>query len=207
MVHRRSIDGQALVFGNQGALWGNAMTWWDHDTGSIWSQPLGEAIAGPLKGATLDLLPVAFTTWGAWLDANPETLALIAPAGNSGFDLEDFLIVVDFDSETVAYPVTEVQRQTVINDEVAGVPVAIIADPADPQRWVVLSRQLDNEVVELEAVDDELRDVRTGTVWDPVRGLALSGELDGEVLNLLPAITSFPGDYPTFWPDGAIWTP
>lgn len=198
MVHRRSIEGEPIVFGNQGALWGNAMTWFDHDTGSIWSQPLGEAIAGPRKGDKVDLLPVAFTTWGAWIEANPETLALIAPAGSSGFDLEDFLIVVDFDTETVAYEVTEVQRRAVINDDVAGVPIAVVADPADPQRWVVFSRQLDDEVVELEVRDGVLVDVRTSTAWDPVRGLALSGELDGEALNRLPAITSFPGDYPTF---------
>ena len=43
MVHRRDLNGEVLVFGNQGALWGNAMTWWDHETGTVWSQPLGEA--------------------------------------------------------------------------------------------------------------------------------------------------------------------
>ncbi len=43
------VDGEEIIFGTQGALYRNAMTWWDHDTGSIWSQPLGEAIAGPHK--------------------------------------------------------------------------------------------------------------------------------------------------------------
>ena len=76
MVHRRSIEGQEIVFGVQGALWGNAMTFWDHDTGSIWSQPLGEAIAGPRKGQTLETLPVAFTTWGAWQEIHPDSLPL-----------------------------------------------------------------------------------------------------------------------------------
>jgi hypothetical protein len=42
MVHRRELNGTVLVLGNQGALWGNAMTWWDHGTGSIWSQPIVE---------------------------------------------------------------------------------------------------------------------------------------------------------------------
>ncbi len=84
MVHRRQIEGEALVSGVHGALWGNAMTWWDHDTGSVWSQPLGEAIAGRRKGQTVDLLPSQFTTWGAWLAANPDTLALDAPASRAG---------------------------------------------------------------------------------------------------------------------------
>jgi hypothetical protein len=34
MVHRRIVDGEEVVFGNQGALYMNAMTWWDHTTGS-----------------------------------------------------------------------------------------------------------------------------------------------------------------------------
>ena len=76
MVHRREIDGEELVFGNQGALWGNAMTWWDHGTGSIWSQPIAEAILGPRKGDRLELFPSTLTRWGPWREAHPETLAL-----------------------------------------------------------------------------------------------------------------------------------
>ena len=107
MVHRRDVNGETLIFGVHGALWGNAMTWWDHSTGSIWSQPLGEAIAGPRKGETVELLPSEFTTWGAWTQEHPDTLALDAPAGPSGFDLGDFYIVVDFTQEARAYPVPD----------------------------------------------------------------------------------------------------
>lgn len=207
MVHRRELEGQTLVFGNHGALWGNAMTWWDHDTGSIWSQPLGEAIAGPRKGAKLEAFPVTFTTWGAWAESHPGTLALDAPAGSSGFALEELVIVVDFGTETTAYPVLDLQRAGVINDVVAGVEIAVVSDPADPQRWSVLSRRLDAEVVELQRVDDQIIDSRTGSVWDPVRGLALSGLLQGDVLNPLPGFTSFPDDFDTFWPEGRVWQP
>ena len=35
----------------------NAMTWFDHETNSIWSQPWGMAISGPLKGTRLDVFP------------------------------------------------------------------------------------------------------------------------------------------------------
>ena len=93
MVHRRQLGDDTLVFGVHGALWGNAMTWWDHDTGSVWSQPLGEAIAGPRKGETVELLASSFTTWSAWSSDNPDTLALDAPGGNSGFDLGELHIL------------------------------------------------------------------------------------------------------------------
>ncbi len=51
-----------------------AMTWWDHDTNSIWSQPWGRAIRGELKGIELFLLPSELTTWGSWKAEHPDTL-------------------------------------------------------------------------------------------------------------------------------------
>jgi len=205
MVHRRVVEGETLVFGVHGALWGNAMTWWDHDTGSIWSQPLGQAIAGPRKGQTLELLPVSFTTWDAWLQAHPDSLALAESATRTGFDLEELLIVVDFDQQAVAYPAVELQEIGVINDVVAGLEIAVVSDPDDPQTWTVLSRRLDDRTVELNMVDGELTDRGTGSTWDPVTGIATSGPLAGQIMDILPALTSFPGDYRTFWPDGTVW--
>ena len=205
MVHRRELDGQTLVFGVHGALWGNAMTWWDHDTGSIWSQPLGEAIAGPRKGAVLEQFPVSFTTWDAWRTAHPQTLALDVEAGVTGFDLDEMLIVVDFGTDAAAYPVTDLQRIGVINDVVAGVEIAVVSDPANPQRWSVLSRRLDTEVVVLEVRNGLLVDIRTGSVWDPVRGLGREGPLADEILDSLPGFTVFPGDFATFFPEGRVW--
>ncbi len=29
--------------------------------------------------------------------------------------------------------------------------------------------------------------------------------LEGEILDKLPALTSFPGDFDTFWPEGRVW--
>ena len=125
MVHRREIDGAAIVFGNQGALWGNAMTWWDHDTGSIWSQPIGEAIAGPLKGRTLELLPSTLTTYGSWKAEHPGGLALDAPGGRSGFDLSRMAVVVDFGDEATAYDIPSLRDAGPANDVVSGVPIAV----------------------------------------------------------------------------------
>lgn len=205
MVHRRSVDGDTLIFGVHGALLGNAMTWWDHDTGSIWSQPTGEAVAGPRKGQTLELLPVSFTTWDAWLEANPETLALSVPADTTGFNLDEFYIVVDFTEDVAAYPVPDLQRAGVVNDVVADLEIAVVSDPEDDQRWNVFSRRLDDQVLELAIDQGQLVDVETGTTFDPVNGFAIEGELSGEILDKLPALTSFPDDYDTFWPDGRIW--
>ena len=208
MVHRREINGDAIVLGNQGALWGNAMTWWDHETGSIWSQPLGEAIAGPLKGVTLELIPVSLNDWSTWRDAHPHTLALdIRVSGRGGFDLQRMAIVVDFGTEAVAYQVPDLQREVLVNDVVADVPIVVLTDPREPDSWVVFSRVLDDRTVTLAVEEDLIVDVETNSVWHPVTGVALFGPLEGEQLDVLPAFTSFARDFFTFFPDGRLWVP
>jgi hypothetical protein len=205
MVHRRELDGTAIVLGNQGALWGNAMTWWDHETGSIWSQPLGEAIIGPLEGATLELLPSTLTTWSAWREAHPETEALDVHAWRTGFHLEDMAVVVDRGSEAMAYSIPALREVGVVNDIVAGLEIAVAIDPADPARWAAFSRRLDETVVELDRTDAGLVDRATGTVFDPFLGVGVSGPLADQGLDTLPAFTAFPSDFDTFFPGGIHW--
>jgi len=207
MVHRRELDGEILVFGNQGALWGNAMTWWDHRTGSVWSQPLGEAIAGPRIGDRLELFPSTMTTWKAWLEEHPETVALDAPGGFDRTSLREVAIVVSLGSETAAYPMRFLQDVLVVNDVVAGVEIAVVLDPMDPARWAVFSRGLDDGNVTLAVDGTDIVDLGSGTVFDPVRGIGRGGARDGQILDLLPSFTSFPEDVPTFWPGARVWTP
>lgn len=205
MVHRRSVEGEPVVFGNHGALWGNAMTWFDHDTGTVWSQPLGEAIVGPLKGTTLELLPSTLTEWGEWKRLHPDTKALDAPGEPTRFSLQRMSIVVVFGQDSAAYPVRDLVE--VVNDTVDDVPIAIVLDPSAEQSWTVFSRTLDNgTVVELAFGDPgELVDVVTDTTFHISRGTGISGPLAEQILDQLPAFTSFTKDYFTFYPEGRIW--
>ena len=205
MVHRRVLDGTTLLFGNQGALWGNAMTWWDHDTGSVWSQPLGEAILGPRSGARLELLSSSLTTWDAWRTSHPDSLALDVHSWQTGFDLAQMAIVVDLGRESAAYDIPALREVGVVNDVIAGLDIAVVVDPDDEQRWAAFSRRLDTAVVELELTVEGLVDTITGTVFDPFLGIGRSGPLAEQSLDRLPAFTSFPKDYHTFFPDGRIW--
>ena len=207
MVHRRQVEGQTILFGVQGALLGNAMTFWDHDTGSVWSQPTGEAVAGPRKGTRLEAFPVSFTTWEAWRKSHPETLALAVPAGESGFDLDNMAIVLDLAGDAVAYEYPDLVAAGVVNDTVAEVEVAVVVDRNAPDRWETFSRRLDERVVTLAWSADQLVDVETGSVWDPARGIAVTGPLAGESLAILPGFTIFPDDFDTFWPEGRVWQP
>ena len=206
MVHRRSLGGTAIVFGNHGALWGNAMTWFDHETGSIWSQPIGEAIVGPLKGTTLDLLPSTLTQWSEWRRLHPETLALDAPGGQTRFDIRQMSIVVAFGDDSAAYPVADLG--VVANDTIDGVPIAVVVEQQSLESWAVFSRTLDDDtVVQLAFTDSgDLIDTVTGTTFHPSRGTGIEGPLSDQILDQLPAFTSFTEDYFTFYPDGRVWT-
>ena len=205
VVHRRELNGEVLVFGNQGDLFQNAMTWWDHDTGSVWTQPRGEAILGPRKGQRLELYSSTLTTWQAWLDAHPNTVALDSPGWPTGFHLEDMVIVLDLDTEVVAYSIPDLREVGVVNDSVAGVPIAVVIDLDDPTRWAVFDRSLDEVVVDLSYNGDRLVDRGTGTEFDPFVGTGVAGSMSGENLGRLPAFTAFPADYVNFYPEGRVW--
>ncbi len=206
MVHRREIAGTTLVFGNQGDLFGNAMTWFDHETGSVWSQPIGRAILGPRAGDELELMPSTLTTWGAWRESHPDTLALDVPGWATGFDLAQMSIVVDRGTEAASYLVPALREEGVVNDVVGGLEIAVVIDPSDDERWAVFSRRLDGEiVVALEMRNGELVDADSGTVFDPFTGRALAGPLQGQTLDRVPGFTAFRPDFVTFFPEGKTW--
>lgn len=181
------------------------MTWFDHDTGTIWSQPLGEAIVGPLKGTSLDVLPSTLTEWGSWKRLHPDTKALVAPGEPTRFSLRQMSIVVVFGDDSAAYPVREIGN--VMNDRVSGIPIAVVVETTNGDSWTVFSRTLDDDtIVELTLTDTgDLLDTVTGTTFHVSRGTGISGPLADQTLDQLPGFTSFADDYFTFYPDGRIW--
>lgn len=204
MVHRREVDGREIVLGNQGALFGNAMTWWDHDTGSVWSQPTGKAILGPLRGARLELLASTLTDWGTWRRSHPETLALDADGGPTRFDVDRMQIVLELGGDSLAVPVDALRQAGVVNTEVGGVAVAFAAEPSAGGWWAVYSRRLDERVVSLALRDGVLVEVDGPGRWDPVHGLPLES---GQRLDPLGTLTIFPRDFPVHFPQGRVWSP
>jgi hypothetical protein len=114
-------------------------------------------------------------------------------------------VVVDLGTEAVAYSISRLREVGVVNDVIAGLEVAVVIDPDDPNRWAAFSRRLDDEVVVLEIGPDGLFDVATGTTFDPFLGLGRTGSLADQDLSRLPAFTSFPADYFTFFPGQRFW--
>lgn len=170
-----------MILGNQGGLFMNAMTWWDHKTESVWSQPWGRAIAGPLQGAELELIPSQLVPWATWREAHPDTLALdtaglsVFGGGHARAQPHDrFVIGVTLGDAATAVPYDIAADRIIINDRVGDNPVVFHVDPERREVHVYL-RKVGERVLTFELVNGEVRDPQTGTLWQMGRGLAQAG--------------------------------
>lgn len=205
MVHRRVVDGTPIVLGNQGALFGNAMTWWDHDTGSVWTQPTAICLVGPRKGARLELVSSTMTTWGSWRTRHPSTDVLRAPTKAQTLELSDLAIVASLKGDVMGFAINDLRAVAVANERLGVEPIAAVIDPTDLNAWNVFSRRLDDRTVTLEADGGTIVDRETGSTWDVDSGVARSGDLEGERLARVPAATAKPEEFATHWPEGTMW--
>jgi len=76
LAYERRVGGRTLTFGVSGYLYQANLVLFDRETGSLWSQLLGGAVTGRMRGHELRTVPIAQTTWRDWLRAHPETLVL-----------------------------------------------------------------------------------------------------------------------------------
>jgi hypothetical protein len=72
----RRIGGRTLLFGVSGLLYRGNLIMFDRTTGSLWSQLLGGAITGPLRGTSLRSLPLLHETWASWRRRHPSAPVL-----------------------------------------------------------------------------------------------------------------------------------
>ena len=186
----------------------NAMTWWDHETDSIWSQPWGMAIDGPLKGVTLDLIPAGIVPWSTWLEEHPETEVLKVGGGLFGPARERFregyVIGVTLGEHATAFPFPAAARERVINGRVGPFPVLVVADEEAKAVHVYLRKASEQEL-EFDLTEDGLVDRQTASRWDLARGLAVEGPLQGRSLQQVPYITSFDWAWEDFYPHSEFY--
>jgi len=69
------------TFGVSGLLYNSDMLLYDRETQSLWSQIMGTAISGKLKGNQLQTLVLENTNWSSWLQQHPDTQVLSTRTG------------------------------------------------------------------------------------------------------------------------------
>lgn len=206
-MHDRRINGETFVFGNAGGLYKNAMTWWDHKTLSIWSQPNGEALAGELTGTQLELLPSQVTTWANWVADHPQTFVLANDldrlgAVRQGFTPE-FVIGVQIGDDALAFYYQDVEEAGMIQTSIGEWPVVVWAEAGEYNAFL---RQAGEQPLTFSLDDGVIYDDQTHSRWDLRRGLALEGPLQGQGLQTLPSLTSYDWAWHDFYPDAEIYS-
>ena len=80
MAFKATIGGEVRRFGVSGLLYNSDVLLYDYESNSLWSQIMSTAISGPMKGADVEAVAVAHTTWRDWKARYPDTQALTVNA-------------------------------------------------------------------------------------------------------------------------------
>ena len=83
VAYDRRVGDRILDFGTSGALLNSALVMYDRQTESLWSHYTGQAVAGHLTGARLDLIPVQTVSFATFLASHPDGQVLSLDTGHS----------------------------------------------------------------------------------------------------------------------------
>ncbi len=216
----------------------------DEETGSWWQQASGQAFAGPLRGSRLRLLfadeiafaiwrrehpvgrvlrPDAAPAWRTWsADWETKTARLPVVAGVPGADgrgpLPPRAVVlgVELGAAARAYPVDSLRGQGVIQDDLGGQPVVILAGD-DGRSLRVFEGAVDGRRVSFflaaggppaappgAVPPRSWVDGVSGSEWD-FQGRAVAGPWRGKRLRPLPAMKDYWFDWRSYHPRTTVY--
>jgi len=234
LVFSRVVEGRELSFGVSGFLFHNNLVMYDHQTDSLWSQVLAQAIKGAYNRESLDVLGATQTSWLAWKTEHPDTLVLSASqmgkqadevvdpyvgyytsgaAGLGGQAERDerlptqaLVVGIKIGREERAYTFADLRKLALINDELGGIPILLVYNPK-LNSVAAYARLLDEQRLTFE-ISQEGRsfvDSDTASIWNIELGEAISGPLAGEGLSRLTAPIVFWFAWSDIYPDTDIY--
>jgi hypothetical protein len=156
MAFSATVAGEVRRFGVSGLLYNSDVLLYDRQSESLWSQIMGEAISGPLRGTKLHAIPVTHTTWEAWrkegasrvlsLDTgyrrdysrspygnydNNEAIFFPISARSRQYHPKERVLGIELEGRAKAYPFAELaQTQSPVHDTINGKKVVIEFDAA-----------------------------------------------------------------------------
>jgi len=142
----------------------------DKETGTWWQQINGKAIYGPLKGASLELVPYDELTFGEWksevsggqvlsevpkyakqYESNwePDVAKLPVVISFPGTELKsrDVVVGLEFNGTSRAYPWNTLLKQSPVMDHVAGAPL-LVAVASDKKSFRIFVSRIDGKDTE-----------------------------------------------------------
>ncbi|MCH7906217.1 MAG: DUF3179 domain-containing protein [Chloroflexi bacterium] len=163
--------------GSTGRVVVNSPVLYELETGAQWLQYQGAALDGPDIGARLSEIPSLNTTLAAWMDAYPDTRVLddrVAPLGDlfdryysSGragmhraphrdprWPPKEIVSGVSINGDVCAFPMSWLQIEPVVNEEVGGVPL-VVAYEEHSASVLVFRAEIGGRRLTFEADEDE----------------------------------------------------
>jgi hypothetical protein len=207
-VYAREVEGRTLTLHVSGMLWGDSVVLADVETRSEWSHILGRAMAGPLQGKELEVIPSVMVTWKRWREEHPGTTVTVLTRSGKEYTSEfywrpqRFVLGVKHQGQTVAYPLPDLMRRTAISDEVAGDPIVAVYD-APGAGATAYRRTVEGKPLEFVVTDGRL--TGGGSTWSLATGEALDGPWKGRRLERLAAMISFEKAWRAYYPGSRWW--
>lgn len=229
-MYDRIVNDNALTFAVSGMLYENGLIMFDRQTQSLWSHILGQGISGQYKGVNLEFVPALQTDWKSWMERHPDTL-VVDPKfygqdvyasyyhsdqkGVIGSDVDlggklqskEYVIGVRLEGEARAYPFSILNDEPVVNDQVAGIPVAVFFDQGTASGAVFNRAFEDGTILEFEPGADgrAVIDKQTRSAWEPLTGKAISGPLEGAQLAQVPITYAFWFGWAAYHQEGTVY--
>lgn len=201
----------------------------DEQTGSWWQQVTGRAIAGPLRGAQLELVSSEDITLGLWRSEHPDGMVLLGapqekdnyvkadwekeidklptvvavPTG--GLKARDVIYGIEIGGISRAYPRSLIQKRWPLQNRLNGVPLAFVVGP-DHQSIRLFRTEINGQPIDLfraTGSDWKLIDPE-GDTWN-FAGCATAGPHTGACLPRIPYLVDFWFDWHHYHPAGDVY--
>jgi hypothetical protein len=217
VVFDRRVEDRSLSFFLPGSIWRENMVMEDSETKSQWSQAIGRAMKGPLKDRQLTIVPSVVTNWASWKTSHPETTLLDLPLladeyvqrfsyDSSKTGPDQFMLVLEREGRTRAWPLESLTGQTALNDTVGDDAVLVLFDDRNFTANVYY-RKLGDRDLQFHRQSGKIIDEQTGSVWDSATGTAMEGPLQGRQLSRAPGFVILSKKWLNLRPETSVWGP
>ena len=227
-AYSQFLDGKRIQFRLRGMDHFNAM-FEDVGTTSWWSQESGQAIAGKLKGTTLNEIPSQQMTLNAWIRLHPNTLILqpdpkfaqeykqlrkydygtvkygLTYTDSTSWKDHSWVVGIETGKKSKVYDWNTLKKVRLINDTIGDVPVLLLLEKDNMSFHAYLRKAGDQLLVfEWNNEMQSLIDSNTHSSWN-YDGQCLEGTLKGNQLVTLPAYQEFWHSWETFHPNSQVY--
>jgi hypothetical protein len=121
-AYKAESNGRAKSFAASPIVYNNNTLLFDRQTNSLWSQAMGQSVAGEASGAALQQIPAAWTTWDNWKAQYPNTLVMNRNTGHAiDYAVDPY---AEYEaSRGLRYPLSKVSKAMPLKEKVVGVEV------------------------------------------------------------------------------------